>query len=149
MVTPIEPARHTEAPPTGAVPSRRPVRRRPVVAPPPSAEAALVARAAEVMRARAGNPPGPWRLPGFARGVDLVRRQLGPLRELGMLVASYERESARLAAMRRLAANPAAPPPPLDPLEAAYAVRWLELSDGGMALPAWAVFIGDEGEAAG
>ena len=149
MVTPIEPARHAEAPTTGAVPPRRPVRRRLVVAPSPSAEAALVARAAEVLRARATRPPARWLLPGFARDVDLVRRQLGPLRDLRMLVASYERESARLAALRRLAADPSAPPPPLDPLEAAYAVRWLELSDGGVALPSWPEFVADEVEAAG
>jgi hypothetical protein len=149
MVTPIDPVRHAEAPTTGAVPPRRPGRRRPVVAPWPSAEAALVARAAEVLRARAARPPARWLLPGFARDVDLVRRQLGPLHDLRMLVASYERESARIAALRRLAADPAAPPAPLDPLEAAYAVRWLELSDGGTALPSWATFVGEEAEAAG
>jgi len=62
-----------------------------------------------------------------------------------MLVASYERESARLAALRRFASDPAAPPLPLDPLEAAYAVRWLELSDG-VALPPWATFVGGEAD---
>jgi hypothetical protein len=58
-----------------------------------------------------------------------------------MLVASYERESARLTLLRRFAADPAAPPLPLGPVEAAYAIRWLELSDGGVALPPWRAFI--------
>jgi hypothetical protein len=58
-----------------------------------------------------------------------------------MLVASFERESARLAALRRLAVDPTIPPLPVDPLEAAYAIRWLELADGGTALPSWRVFI--------
>jgi hypothetical protein len=54
-----------------------------------------------------------------------------------MLVASYERESTRLAALRRLAVDPAATPPPIDPTDAAYAVRWLELRDAAGPLPAW------------
>jgi hypothetical protein len=58
-----------------------------------------------------------------------------------MLAASFERESARLAALRRLAADPAIAPLPVCPLEAAYAIRWLELADGGMALPPWRTFI--------
>jgi hypothetical protein len=58
-----------------------------------------------------------------------------------MLAASFERESTRLAALRRLAADPTVPPLPVDPLEAAYAIRWLELADGGTALPSWHAFI--------
>lgn len=64
-----------------------------------------------------------------------------------MLVASFERESARLATLRRLAADPTAAPLPLDPLEAAYAIRWLELADGGGALPAWNVLVGGDAAA--
>jgi hypothetical protein len=134
--------------PTSAPASvRRPVRR-PAAMSPPSAEQALVARAREVVAARETRCPTGWLLPGFARDVDLVRRQLGPLRDRSMLVVSYERESARLAALRRLAADPAARPLPLDPLEAAYAVRWLELADGGGALPAWASLMEGEDAAA-
>jgi hypothetical protein len=66
-----------------------------------------------------------------------------------MLVASYEREGVRLTALRRLAVDPAAPALPLDPVEAAYAVRWLELSEGGVALRPWATLIGAEVEGAG
>ncbi len=58
-----------------------------------------------------------------------------------MLAASFERESVRLAVLRRLIADPAAPPLPLGPVEAAYAVRWLELSGGGVDLPSWHAFI--------
>lgn len=144
MVSPLESIAPESVPPAeapGVVPSRRPVRRRIVAAPTPSAEQSLVARAAEVLRARAGRPPARWLLPGFAGDVDQVRRQLGPLRDSAMLVASYERESARLAALRRFSSDPAAPPLPLDPLEAAYAVRWLELTDGGVALPPWSAFV--------
>jgi hypothetical protein len=136
------------APSPAPAPARRPVFRRQVAAPPPSAERALTGRAREVIAAREAGSPARWLVPGFARDVDLVRRQLGPLRDRSMLVVSYERESARLAALRRLAADPAARPLPLDPLEAAYAVRWLELVDGGGALPAWASLMEGEDAAA-
>ncbi|MCU0478868.1 MAG: hypothetical protein MUE92_09050 [Chloroflexi bacterium] len=127
---------------------RRPVRRRVVAAPPPSADHALALLAREVLEARGTCPQARWLLPEFARDVDLVRRQLGPLRDRRMLAASFERESARLAALRRLADDPTAAPLPLDPLEAAYAIRWLELTDGGGALPAWHVLIGADPAAA-
>ena len=65
-----------------------------------------------------------------------------------MLTASFERESTRLAALRRLAADPAVPPLPMSPLDAAYAVRWLELAAGGDALPAWLVLVGGDAAAA-
>lgn len=112
-----------------------------MVAPPPSTEHALAARAAEVasMLAAAATPAR-WSLAGFAADVDLVRRQLGPLRDRRMLAASYERESSRLAALRRIAADPAAQTLPFDPIEAAYAIRWLELADGAV-LPAWAELV--------
>jgi hypothetical protein len=129
---PIEPSGRPVAPARAS----RPARRRAIVAPAPSGEAALAARAAEVLRA-SERPPERWLLPGFARDVDLVRRQLSPLHERRMLVASYERESARLAALRRLAADPAAPPAPIDALEAGYVIRWLELGSPGGTLPAW------------
>ena len=82
-------------------------------------------------------------------GVDLVRRQLGPLHDRGMLVASYERESSRLAALRRLASDPTTPPSPVDPIEAAYALRWLELAPGAAPLPPWSELVGRESRAAG
>jgi hypothetical protein len=144
MVSPLESSSAASGPLREApheAPARRPVRRRLVVTPTPSAEHALAARADEVLRACVGRPPARWLLPGFAADVDQVRRQLNPLRDRRMLVASFERESARLAALRRLAVDPTIPPLPVDPLEAAYAIRWLELADGGTALPSWRVFI--------
>jgi len=149
MVSPTEPVPSTGSPLTATVPARRFVRRRALAVPLPSGETALATRAVEVVRARSTRAPARWLLPGFALDVDVVRRQLGPLHDLRMLVASYERESARLAAIRRLAADPAAPPPPLDPLEAAYTIRWLELADGGVPLPPWASFVGGEADAPG
>lgn len=65
-----------------------------------------------------------------------------------MLAASFARESAHLEALRRFAIDPSAPPIEANALEAAYAVRWLELSDGGRALPPWATFMSPEAEPA-
>jgi hypothetical protein len=144
MVIPPEPAAPVDTPATPAAPVRRPVRRRIVAAPAPSAEQTLVARAREVLQARRVEPSARWLLPGYARDVDKVRRQLAPLHDRRMLVASFERESTRLAALRRLAADPAVPPLPMSPLEAAYAVRWLELDVGGAVLPPWSSFVGAE-----
>lgn len=144
MVSPLESSSAASGPPGEAAhvaPARRPARRRFVVAPAPSAEHALALRAREVLDARETRPPARWLLPGFAADVDQVRRQLGPLRDRRMLAASFERESARLAGLRRLAADPAIPPLPVGPVEAAYAIRWLELADGGIALPPWRAFI--------
>lgn len=118
--------------------------RRHAAGPHPCGEQTLAARAGEVLRIRAGRVPARWRLAGFARSVDLVRDQLGPLRDRAMLADSFEREGARLAALRRLAADPALPPLPVDPLEVAYAVRWLELTEGGRPLPRWSIIVGTE-----
>ncbi len=109
MATPLEQVHPAEPPSSAAASARRPVRRRAVVGPPQSAEAALVARAAELLHARAGRVPARWLLPGFARDVDLVRRHLGPLHDRRMLVASYERESARIAAHPQVRVRPVLP----------------------------------------
>ena len=126
----------------------RPARRRVVASPPPSAEIALEVRALEILRAQTAGAPPRWLLPGFVRDVDLARRQLGPLHDRAMLVASFERESGRLAALRRLAADPATPPLPLDPSQAAYAIRWIELADDGAPQPPWAELVGRAGPSA-
>jgi hypothetical protein len=131
-------------PPLPAASPRR-SRRRAVAAPTPTAEQDLAARATELTVALASRvQPARWSLPGFARDVDMVRRQLGPLHDRRMLVASYERESSRLTALRLLAADPAAPRPPLDAIEAAYAVRWLELANGARPWPAWRELVAGE-----
>jgi hypothetical protein len=143
MVTLPEPAQPVDAPAAVTQRPRRTARGRPIVAPPPTAEVVLASRAAEVVREIAAGPPERWLLPGFARDVDLVRRQLGPLRDRRMLADSYERESTRLVALQRLARDPALPPLPVGPLEAAYAVRWLELAEEGTPLPPWAAWLGE------
>jgi hypothetical protein len=148
MVSPSEPVPPVAPPTSSTAPARRPIRRRIMAAPAPSPEQTLAARAREVLQRRGASPPARWLLPGFARDVDAFRRQLVPLHDRRMLSASFERESTRLAALRRLAVNAAAAPLPMSPLEAAYAVRWLELADGGDALPPWVAFVGAEPEAA-
>lgn len=131
-------------------PGRGDLRRRPLTAPIPTAEHALAARAAEIAYLLAGPVlPASWAASGFARDVDLVRRQLGPLHDRRMLVASFERESSRLVALRRLATDPAAPPPAIDSTEAAYAIRWLELAADGASLPPLAELARARGSAAG
>ena len=52
-----------------------------------------------------------WRTRGFVRCVEMVRASLGPIRSRQALADSYGREALRH-----------------DPLETAYALRWLELT---------------------
>ena len=59
------------------------------------------------------------RTPGFARGVDQIRAGLVPILSPEALLDSYGREAIRT-----------------DIVEAAYALRWLELSTG-QARPPW------------
>ena len=74
--------------------------------------------------------PAPWEDLAFAREVELVRCHLAPLRNRRSLTASFGRE-----AFQTLDVDPSEPPP-LGPIRAAYAIRWLELG-GGASLPAW------------
>ena len=93
--------------------------------------AALLARcAAELLRALETGAVTPrWRCPGFGRVVDEIRAQLGPIERRGTLAASFEREAARRSAVHGAAA---------DPLDLAYAVRWLELEPmGPRPIPGW------------
>jgi hypothetical protein len=59
------------------------------------------------------------RSPGFARRVDRVRAELIPIGSPEALLDSFEREAVRT-----------------DIVEAAYALRWLELISGQVH-PAW------------
>jgi hypothetical protein len=61
---------------------------------------------------------GPWGEPAFAREVERVRRDLGPIVSRQSLAASFDREAARPAAVR-----------------VAYAVRWVELGDDDAEAP--------------
>jgi len=68
------------------------------------------------------DPDGPlpqWRTRGFAHCVDGVRAALSPIGSRRALAESYAREASRN-----------------EPVEMAYALRWLELTRGS-ALPAW------------
>jgi hypothetical protein len=59
------------------------------------------------------------RTPGFARGVERIRAGLAPILSAEALLDSYDREAVRS-----------------DIVEAAYALRWLELISGQVH-PAW------------
>jgi hypothetical protein len=59
------------------------------------------------------------RSPGFARGVDRIRAELFPIVSSEALLDSYDREAIRS-----------------DIVEAAYALRWLELTSG-QSRPTW------------
>jgi len=87
-------------------------------------------RAIELARAVETGAVAPrWRRPGFGRAVDEIRAQLAPIELRATLVASFEREAARRSAVRGASA---------DPLDLAYAVRWLELDPTRpRPIPAW------------
>jgi hypothetical protein len=90
----------------------------------------LALRAAELLRAVETGAVAPlWRRPGFGRAVDEIRDQLGPIERRGTLAASFGQEAARRLSVRRAAS---------EPLDIAYAVRWLELDPAGVRpIPAW------------
>jgi hypothetical protein len=94
----------------------------------------LARRAAELLRAVETGAFAPrWRNPGFGRAVDEIRAQLAPIERRGTLAASFGRE-----AVRRLADHGTAS----DPLDLAYAVRWLELDPSGpRPIPAWTAWL--------
>ncbi len=74
----------------------------------------------------------------FGRQVEVVRRQLAPIRSRSSLAASFGREAFHVRRQVGLSPDvegmPAATPP--GPVRLAYALRWLELGDG-QARPAW------------
>ena len=101
--------------------------RRATVAPLPD-EAALERDADRLLRLltlRTGRPQR-WTAPAFAREVELVRGHLRPIRSRELLAASFGREAfhGRPAAGSDVALGTSA-------VRVAYALRWLELGDGG------------------
>jgi hypothetical protein len=64
-----------------------------------------------------------WRTRGFVRCVERVRLDLQPIGSHAALAESYGREASRQ-----------------DPLETAYALRWLELANGA-ARPPWSLLV--------
>jgi hypothetical protein len=71
-----------------------------------------------------------WHDAAFRRRVDIIRRQLAPLRSRAALAASYGRE-----ADHRLHDGHVAPV--LTALQVAYALRWLELAEPVPLLLSW------------
>jgi hypothetical protein len=75
--------------------------------------------------------PARWTAPSFRREVDLVRAHLTPIRTRASLAASFGREAFHgrppAGTDRALAESP---------VRVAYAIRWLELSDGSER-PGW------------
>jgi hypothetical protein len=65
-----------------------------------------------------------WRTLGFVRCVERVRIDLRPIGSHAALAESYGREASRH-----------------DPLETAYAIRWLELANGATR-PSWSSLVG-------
>jgi hypothetical protein len=94
----------------------------------------LARRAVELQRAVETGAVAPrWRSPGFGRAVDEIRAQLAPIGLRVTLAASFAREAGRQRAAHGASA---------DPLDLAYAVRWLELNPAGRRpIPAWASWL--------
>jgi hypothetical protein len=68
--------------------------------------------------------PARWQQPAFGAEVEQIRRHLAPVRSRQTLAASYGREAFHLAPTPADQADPSA-------VRLAYALRWLELRDGG------------------
>lgn len=134
----VRSADRVTAPSALSAPVPRPrVARRPTAAPAQLPEETLALHAAAVVRFLAGpHRPERWGMPGFAREVDRVRRQLAPILSREMLAASYARESLHMPGVARGGVGPLRPTLAGSALEVAYAVRWLELADGA-ARPDW------------
>jgi len=98
---------------------------------------ALALDALRVLRHLRDHPrdAGSWGEPAFAREVDAIRRQLGPIRSQVSLSSSFEREAGALTAGP---ARSRAGAGRFDAVRAAYAVRWAELGDGRPRPPWWA-----------
>jgi hypothetical protein len=102
------------------------------LAPQPSSPArALAVDALAILRlARgAGQLPAIWSTVRFGREVELVRAHLRPIRTRAALSASFGHEAFHMAPE----AGEAARSP--GPVRVAYAIRWLELGDGGRREP--------------
>jgi hypothetical protein len=98
---------------------------------PATARAMLTRDAARILLAGCGTAvPDTWRRPGFAARVERSRRELAPINSPATLAASFARE-----AMHSRPSWPAT-----HAVRAAYALRWLELTDS-VVLPAWDTWI--------
>jgi hypothetical protein len=109
-------------------------------APAPAPHRALALDALRLRRGLrdADRRPAGWDDAAFAREVELIRCHLAPLRNRRSLTASFGREAFQTLDLDRRQ------PPPLGPIRAAYAIRWLELG-GGASLPAWRSLLSMDG----
>lgn len=83
--------------------------------------------AAVILECLLGDPEGMrpiWRTRGFERLVEQARSHLLPIGSHAALAESYGREASRH-----------------DPLDTAYALRWLELATG-VSRPTWSSLVG-------
>ena len=69
----------------------------------------------------------------FRLEVEVIRRQLAPVRSRLALASSYGREAGH----RVIAGAPSTPDRAVTPLQVAYAMRWLELATPGPVPVTW------------
>jgi hypothetical protein len=103
----------------------------------PDPDVALAAAAELLVRllARPARRPYRWTAPAFAREVELVRSHLRPIGTRGSLAASFGREAFH-------GPKPGRGPELATAVQVAYAIRWLELGDGG-TWPGWRSLFAD------
>jgi hypothetical protein len=92
-------------------------------------DALRVARALRDPAAR----PARWTQPSFGAQVELVRRQLAPVRTRTSLAASFGREAFHIVPTTTERDDPS-------PIRLAYALRWMELRDGATG-PSWSTLV--------
>ncbi len=110
-------------------------------APAPAPHRALALDALAVLRILRDHPrdAGSWGEPAFAREVDAIRHQLGPIRNRQTLTDSYSREGFRMGPSIETSR-----PSTGRPTTVAYAIRWLELGDG-IKRPPWTSLVAGRG----
>jgi hypothetical protein len=106
----------------------------------PARSLALRARVLERLIAEPHRRPDRWAVPGFGQEVDLVRIHLTPVRSRAVLVASFGRESHHVVRPAERRVGLAARSLAASPVEVAYAIRWLELTDGS-GRPGWGALL--------
>ena len=101
----------------------------------------VAGRASAIRLVLAGQAPVPpqWAVPDFVAHVEQVRRQLGPIRSPGALLASYASEARFRTAARDLHPGGAESGAD-DALDLAYALRLIEI-EGGLERVGWTALI--------
>lgn len=101
----------------------------------PRARRMLAAGAAQVLDTACTGASPAWSTRAFACRVNVTRRQLAPINGILSLVDSFRREAAHLAGCPRVGVTRKGGRA-WEAVQAAYAIRWVELSTG-VDLPAW------------